>query len=147
MADAGMKLEAYFEDLLRNLYPERKFPVQPNSQSEKENPELTDDSDDDFVQPRKKRLKGEDRQLLKWATRATAESFLKTENINHWYHCFDLWICEYLPAFLPSAWNTNPVEIKACEELLWSSLFWSSSDTALCVGWQLFNLALKKKFV
>ncbi|NXA15995.1 TIF1A factor, partial [Sapayoa aenigma] len=65
VADAGMKLEAYFEELLRNLYPERKFPVQPNSQSEKDNPELTDDSDDDFVQPRKKRLKGEDRQLLK----------------------------------------------------------------------------------
>ncbi|XP_014112384.1 PREDICTED: transcription intermediary factor 1-alpha [Pseudopodoces humilis] len=65
VADAGMKLEAYFEDLLRNLYPERKFPVQPNSQSEKDNPELNDDSDDDFVQPRKKRLKGEDRQFLK----------------------------------------------------------------------------------
>ncbi|XP_076196061.1 transcription intermediary factor 1-alpha [Aptenodytes patagonicus] len=65
VADAGMKLEAYFEELLKNLYPERKFPVQPNCQSEKDNPELTDDSDDDFVQPRKKRLKGEDRQLLK----------------------------------------------------------------------------------
>ncbi|XP_027736961.1 transcription intermediary factor 1-alpha [Empidonax traillii] len=65
VADAGMKLEAYFEELLRNLYPERKFPVQPNVQSEKDNTELTDDSDDDFVQPRKKRLKGEDRQLLK----------------------------------------------------------------------------------
>ncbi|XP_039564098.1 transcription intermediary factor 1-alpha [Passer montanus] len=65
VADAGMKLESYFEDLLRNLYPERKFPVQPNSQSEKDNAEVTDDSDDDFVQPRKKRLKGEDRQLLK----------------------------------------------------------------------------------
>ncbi|PKU35353.1 transcription intermediary factor 1- hypothetical protein [Limosa lapponica baueri] len=65
VADAGMKLEVYFEELLRNLYPDRKFPVQPNCQSEKDNPELTDDSDDDFVQPRKKRLKGEDRQLLK----------------------------------------------------------------------------------
>ncbi|NXV97992.1 TIF1A factor, partial [Calonectris borealis] len=65
VADAGMKLEAYFEELLRNLYPERKFPVQPSCQSEKDNPELNDDSDDDFVQPRKKRLKGEDRQLLK----------------------------------------------------------------------------------
>ncbi|NWU66553.1 TIF1A factor, partial [Pterocles burchelli] len=65
VADAGMKLEAYFEELLRNLYPERKFPVQLNCQSEKDNPELTEDSDDDFVQPRKKRLKGEDRQLLK----------------------------------------------------------------------------------
>ncbi|XP_052646309.1 transcription intermediary factor 1-alpha isoform X1 [Harpia harpyja] len=65
VADAGMKLEAYFEELLSNLYPERKFPVQSNCQSEKDNPELTDESDDDFVQPRKKRLKGEDRQLLK----------------------------------------------------------------------------------
>ncbi|XP_065489175.1 transcription intermediary factor 1-alpha isoform X2 [Caloenas nicobarica] len=65
VADAGMKLEAYFEELLSNLYPERKFPVQPNCQGEKDNPELTDDSDDDFVQPRKKRLKGEERQLLK----------------------------------------------------------------------------------
>ncbi|XP_062347841.1 transcription intermediary factor 1-alpha isoform X3 [Cinclus cinclus] len=65
VADAGMKLEAYFEDLLRNLYPERKFPVQPSSESGKDNPEHTDDSDDDFVQPRKKRLKGEDRQFLK----------------------------------------------------------------------------------
>ncbi|NXW40537.1 TIF1A factor, partial [Nyctiprogne leucopyga] len=65
VADAGMKLAAYFEELLRSLYPERKFPVQPNCQSEKDNPELTDDSDDDIVQPRKKRLKGEDRQLLK----------------------------------------------------------------------------------
>lgn len=78
VADAGMKLEAYFEDLLSNLYPERKFPVQPNSQSDKDNPELTDDSDDDFVQPRKKRLKAEDRQLLKWATCVPTESFLKT---------------------------------------------------------------------
>ncbi|XP_059329022.1 transcription intermediary factor 1-alpha isoform X2 [Ammospiza nelsoni] len=65
VADAGMKLEAYFEDLLRNLYPERKFPVQPSSQSEKDNPEPSDDSDDDFVQPRKKRLKGEERQFFK----------------------------------------------------------------------------------
>ncbi|NWI13322.1 TIF1A factor, partial [Crypturellus soui] len=65
VADAGMKLEAYFEELLKNLYPERKFPLEPNCQSEKDSPELTDDSDDEFVQPRKKRLKGEERQLLK----------------------------------------------------------------------------------
>lgn len=79
-----MKLEEYFEELLSNLYPERKFPVQPNCQSEKDNPELTDESDDDFVQPRKKRLKGEDRQLVKWAACVTMERFLKTKNI---YHC------------------------------------------------------------
>lgn len=76
-----MKLEAYFEELLTSLYPERKFPVQPNCQSERENTELSDDSDDDFVQPRKKRLKGEDRQLLKWDTCVTVERFLQTKNI------------------------------------------------------------------
>uniref|UniRef100_A0A8C3HHF2 RING-type E3 ubiquitin transferase n=1 Tax=Chrysemys picta bellii TaxID=8478 RepID=A0A8C3HHF2_CHRPI len=65
VADAGMKLEAYFEELLKTLYPEREFPIQPYCRSERENPESSDDSDDDFVQPRKKRLKGEERQLLK----------------------------------------------------------------------------------
>ncbi|XP_071407206.1 transcription intermediary factor 1-alpha [Pithys albifrons albifrons] len=64
VADAGMKLEAYFEELLMNLYPERKFPVQLKSQNEQDNTELTDDSDDDIIQPRKKRLK-EDHQFLK----------------------------------------------------------------------------------
>lgn len=66
-----MKLEAYFEELLKSLYPGRKFPVQSNCQSEKDNAELSDDSDDDIVQPRKKRLKGEDRQLLKWVACGT----------------------------------------------------------------------------
>ncbi|XP_075795636.1 transcription intermediary factor 1-alpha isoform X3 [Pelodiscus sinensis] len=65
VADAGMKLEAYFEELLKTLYPEREFPIQPFCRSERENPEFSDDSDDDFVQPRKKRLKGEERLLLK----------------------------------------------------------------------------------
>ncbi|XP_025054712.1 transcription intermediary factor 1-alpha isoform X1 [Alligator sinensis] len=65
VADAGMKLEVYFEELLNNIYPEKKFPVQPHSWVENENSELADDSDDDFVQPRKKRLKVEDRQFLK----------------------------------------------------------------------------------
>lgn len=60
-----MKLEVYFEELLNNIYPEKKFPVQPHSRVENENSELADDSDDDFVQPRKKRLKVEDRQFLK----------------------------------------------------------------------------------
>ncbi|NXS37646.1 TIF1A factor, partial [Pomatostomus ruficeps] len=49
VAAAGMKVKAYFEDLLRNLYPERMFPVQPSSWSENDNPEFTDDWDDDFV--------------------------------------------------------------------------------------------------
>ncbi|XP_066489352.1 transcription intermediary factor 1-alpha [Tiliqua scincoides] len=63
VADAGMKLEVYFEELLTNLYPNKKFPVQPYCHAA--SPGLTDDSDDDFVQPRRKRLKGEERQFFK----------------------------------------------------------------------------------
>lgn len=60
-----MKLEVYFEELLTNLYSNRKFPAQPYCRTGEGSPDLTDDSDDDFVQPRKKRLKGEERQFFK----------------------------------------------------------------------------------
>ncbi|XP_053111039.1 transcription intermediary factor 1-alpha isoform X2 [Hemicordylus capensis] len=65
VADAGMKLEVYFEELLKNLYSDREFPAQPYYHADGGSPDLTDDSDDDFVQPRKKRLKGEERQFFK----------------------------------------------------------------------------------
>ncbi|XP_028603101.2 transcription intermediary factor 1-alpha isoform X2 [Podarcis muralis] len=65
VAGAGMKLEAYFEELLKNLFPERKFPAQPYCRADRDSPNSTDDSDDDFVQPRKKRLKWEERQFVK----------------------------------------------------------------------------------
>lgn len=65
VAAAGMKLEAYFEELLKKLFPERKFPVQPYCRADRDSPALSDDSDADFVQPRKKRLKWEERQFFK----------------------------------------------------------------------------------
>nr|XP_020017867.1 transcription intermediary factor 1-alpha-like [Castor canadensis] len=65
VASAGIKLENYFEELLKNLYPEKKFPKL-EFKNESEDNKFSDDSDDDFVQPRKKRLKSiEERQLLK----------------------------------------------------------------------------------
>ncbi|XP_053465300.1 transcription intermediary factor 1-alpha isoform X2 [Nycticebus coucang] len=65
VANAGIKLENYFEELLKNLYPEKRFP-QLEFRNESEDNRYSDDSDDDFVQPRKKRLKSiEERQLLK----------------------------------------------------------------------------------
>jgi hypothetical protein len=65
VANAGIKLESYFEELLKNLYPEKRFP-KVEFRHEAEDCKFSDDSDDDFVQPRKKRLKStEDRQLLK----------------------------------------------------------------------------------
>ncbi|KAM4873867.1 transcription intermediary factor 1-alpha isoform 1-T1 [Thomomys bottae] len=65
VASAGIKLESYFEELLKNLYPEKRFP-KVEFRNESEDNRCSDDSDDDFVQPRKKRLKSiEERQLLK----------------------------------------------------------------------------------
>ncbi|XP_075414833.1 transcription intermediary factor 1-alpha isoform X2 [Tenrec ecaudatus] len=65
VANAGIKLESYFEELLKNLYPEKRFP-KVEFRNDPEDNKFSDDSDDDFVQPRKKRLKSsEDRQLLK----------------------------------------------------------------------------------
>lgn len=65
VANAGIKLESYFEELLKNLYPEKRFPKL-EFRPEAEDCKFSDDSDDDFVQPRKKRLKStEERQLLK----------------------------------------------------------------------------------
>lgn len=65
VANAGIKLESYFEELLKNLYPEKRFP-KVEFRNESEDNKCSDDSDDDFVQPRKKRLKSiEERQLLK----------------------------------------------------------------------------------
>lgn len=115
-----MKLEAYFEELLKSLYPGRKFPVQSNCQSEKDNPELSDDSDDDIVQPRKKRLKGEDRQLLKWVACGTFFRKLRIFiTVNCWkgksHDCFDLEVCGHLLDFLPLVWNTNPREIQSMQ--------------------------------
>ncbi|KAK2093555.1 Transcription intermediary factor 1-alpha [Saguinus oedipus] len=65
VANAGIKLENYFEELLKNLYPEKRFP-KPELRNESEDNKYGDDSDDDFVQPRKKCLKSiEECQLLK----------------------------------------------------------------------------------
>ncbi|XP_069484845.1 transcription intermediary factor 1-alpha [Ambystoma mexicanum] len=62
VASAGLKLEAYFEELLLNMYPEKKFPSQGLYNVDGR---FSDDSDDEFVVPRKKRFKGEDRPFLK----------------------------------------------------------------------------------
>ncbi|XP_058045904.1 transcription intermediary factor 1-alpha isoform X1 [Ahaetulla prasina] len=65
VADAGMKLSSYFEELLEKLFSDRKFSVQPYCHSDKTSPVLTDDSDDELVQPRKKRLKWEEHHFFK----------------------------------------------------------------------------------
>ncbi|XP_068133436.1 transcription intermediary factor 1-alpha-like isoform X2 [Hyperolius riggenbachi] len=60
VASAGIKLEEYFEKLLVNIYYDKKFPKDPS----KETYEESSDSDDDVVQPRKKR-KGDERLFFR----------------------------------------------------------------------------------
>lgn len=61
MAKAGIKLEEYFEELLVNIYPDKNFPKSP----QKDDVGGSEDSEDEFVQPRKKRFKIDDRMLFR----------------------------------------------------------------------------------
>ncbi|KAL8222384.1 UNVERIFIED_CONTAM: Transcription intermediary factor 1-alpha [Gekko kuhli] len=58
VANAGTKLEAYFEELLKNIYADKIFPAQPYCHADLSSPDSMDDSDDDCVQPRRKTAKG-----------------------------------------------------------------------------------------
>lgn len=64
MALSGKAVSLYFEEKLQEIFPGQSFP----ETTELENPDVkekeeddTDDSEDDFVQPRRKRLKVEDK--------------------------------------------------------------------------------------
>lgn len=65
MAVSGEAVNLYFEEKLREMFPGQTFPERtpaeenPDAKEKEEND--TDDSDDDIVQPRRKRLKTEDR--------------------------------------------------------------------------------------
>lgn len=63
MEISGKAVGLYFEEKLQEMFPGQSFPETPESESpdtkekEKEEEEDTDDSEEDFVQPRRKRLK------------------------------------------------------------------------------------------
>ncbi|XP_063785425.1 transcription intermediary factor 1-alpha isoform X2 [Pseudophryne corroboree] len=61
VANAGIKLEAYFEELLLNIYRENKFP----KYTYKDEFGVSEDSEDEFVAPQKKRVKTDDRVHFK----------------------------------------------------------------------------------
>ncbi|XP_015197734.2 E3 ubiquitin-protein ligase TRIM33 isoform X2 [Lepisosteus oculatus] len=61
VAQAGKAVACYFEEKLKELYPDETFPPTPDTEPEDE--EVTEDSDDDFVQPRRKRLKSEEKPM------------------------------------------------------------------------------------
>ena len=63
MAISGKAVSMLFEEKLLEMYPDQSFPETPEDESavtdpdEEKEQEATDDSGDDFVQPRRKRLK------------------------------------------------------------------------------------------
>ncbi|XP_040193379.1 E3 ubiquitin-protein ligase TRIM33 isoform X4 [Rana temporaria] len=72
VAQAGKAVLLYFEDKLPEIYPDRTFqplsdfePVEEEEEEEEEEDdgEITEDSDDDFVQPRRKRLKSDEKPV------------------------------------------------------------------------------------
>lgn len=71
MAVSGEAVCLYFEEKLQEMFPGQSFPETMESE---ENPDTkereeddTDDSEDDFIQPRRKRLKTEDKVVhFKW---------------------------------------------------------------------------------
>ncbi|XP_068125800.1 E3 ubiquitin-protein ligase TRIM33 isoform X2 [Hyperolius riggenbachi] len=63
VARAGKAVASYFEDKLSESYPDRTFPPLPDFEPEDDDGEITEDSDDDFVQPRRKRLKSDEKPV------------------------------------------------------------------------------------
>lgn len=68
MEISGKTVSLYFEDKLLKMFPGQNFPerleVEPRDEKEKEKEEDdADDSDDNFVQPRRKRLKADDKAM------------------------------------------------------------------------------------
>ncbi|KAM3925624.1 transcription intermediary factor 1-alpha isoform 2-T2 [Leptodactylus fuscus] len=59
VATAGTRLESYFEELLANIYQDKKFPKLTYEFS------VGEEETDDFVTPRKKRFKGDERIFFK----------------------------------------------------------------------------------
>lgn len=79
MAISGKAVSLYFEEKLQEMFPGQSFPEapEPKSPSEKEKEDDdTDDSEEDFIQPRRKRLKTDEKVLhIKWepTTKETRE--------------------------------------------------------------------------
>ncbi|XP_071369803.1 E3 ubiquitin-protein ligase TRIM33 isoform X1 [Centroberyx affinis] len=65
MAATGKAVSVYFEEKLQEMFPGQSFPETPEPETpdteEREEEEATDDSEDDFVQPRRKRLKTDEK--------------------------------------------------------------------------------------
>lgn len=63
VAQAGKAVALYFEDKLTEIYSDRTFVPLPEFEQEEDDGEVTEDSDEDFIQPRRKRLKSDERPV------------------------------------------------------------------------------------
>uniref|UniRef100_A0A674B6B8 RING-type E3 ubiquitin transferase n=1 Tax=Salmo trutta TaxID=8032 RepID=A0A674B6B8_SALTR len=65
VAQAGKAVSLYFEERLLELYPDESFPEVPEEPEAPvgEEADLTEDSEDEFVQPKRKRLKTDEKML------------------------------------------------------------------------------------
>ncbi|KAM9245307.1 E3 ubiquitin-protein ligase TRIM33 isoform 1-T1 [Dugong dugon] len=63
VAQAGKAVALYFEDKLTEIYSDRTFAPLPEFDQEEDDGEVTEDSDEDFIQPRRKRLKSDERPV------------------------------------------------------------------------------------
>lgn len=64
MAISGKAVSLYFEEKLQEIFPDHNFPDSPDPESsdEREREDVdTEDSEEDFIQPRRKRLKTDDK--------------------------------------------------------------------------------------
>ncbi|XP_072537555.1 E3 ubiquitin-protein ligase TRIM33 isoform X2 [Salminus brasiliensis] len=64
VAEAGKAVSLYFEEKLAEIYPDQSFPVEAEKRSHADGDgEAEYDSDDDFIQPKRKRLKNDEKVL------------------------------------------------------------------------------------
>ncbi|KAL4648343.1 E3 ubiquitin-protein ligase TRIM33 [Arapaima gigas] len=59
VAEAGKAVSLYFEEKLKELYPDQSFPPTQDDEDE----DVTEDSEDDVVQPKRKRLKVDEKPM------------------------------------------------------------------------------------
>ncbi|MED6251446.1 hypothetical protein ATANTOWER_030885 [Ataeniobius toweri] len=67
MAISGKAVSLYFEEKLQEMFPDQNFPDSPDPESsdEKDREDVdTEDSEEDFIQPRRKRLKTDEKKGL-----------------------------------------------------------------------------------
>ncbi|NWU08092.1 TRI33 ligase, partial [Cephalopterus ornatus] len=63
IANVSPAAALYFEGKLSENYPDRTFQPLPEFEQEEDDGEITEDSDEDFIQPHRKCLKSDERSV------------------------------------------------------------------------------------